>query len=102
VAVVVDEDGSTLLALLGEFASSLHVKSHFCQHHLVNQDALSRFGCDEDLVVGLGFLALPRKLCHCIEKAACELGRQHLGKLLWNVAVEGKLLEPWEALVTKG
>jgi hypothetical protein len=69
---------------------------------LVNQDALSRFGCDKDLVVGLGFFALPRKLCNCVEKAACKLGRQHLGKLLWDVAVEGKLLEPWEALVTKG
>ncbi len=68
---------------------------------MVNQDALSRFGCNQDLVVGLGFLALPRKLCHCTKKAACALGRQNLGKLLWDLAIEGKLLELGEAQVVK-
>ncbi len=68
---------------------------------MVDQDALSRFGHDKDLVVSLGFLALPRKLCHCTEKAACALGRQHLGKLLWDLVVEGELLELGKAQVTK-
>ncbi len=35
------------------------------------------------------------------QKAACTLGRQHLGKLLWDLAIEGKLLELGEAQVTK-
>jgi hypothetical protein len=61
---------------------------------LIHQDALSRFGCNKDLVVGLGFLALPGKLGHHSKKAASTLGRQYLSKLLLNLAVEGKLLEP--------
>ncbi len=52
-------------------------------------------------MVGLGFLALLGKLSHCAKKAACTLGRQHLGKLLWDFAVEGKLLELGEAHVAK-
>ncbi len=68
---------------------------------LVNRDALSRFGCNEDLVVGLGFLALPRKLHHRPKLSACTLGRQHLGKLLQDFAFEGKLFELREGKVTK-
>ncbi len=64
VAEVVGKDGGAFVAFLGELAFQLCVKSHFCQRHLVNQDALSRFGRDKDLVFGLGFLALLRKLCH--------------------------------------
>ncbi len=63
-AEVVNEDGGAFVALLGEFAFQLCKKSHFSWCHLINQDALSRFGHDKDLVVGLGFLALQRKLCH--------------------------------------
>jgi hypothetical protein len=56
----------------------------------------------QDLVVGLGLLASPRKLCHCAEHAASMLGRHHLvGKLLWDLAIEGGLLELWEGKVTK-
>jgi hypothetical protein len=68
---------------------------------LIHQDTLSRFGCNEDLVVGLGFLALLRKFCHSIEQAASTLGRQHLGELLWDLAIEGKLLKLWKGKVTK-
>ncbi len=68
---------------------------------MVDGDTLSRFDCDEDLVIGLGFLALPGKLRHRPKKAACALGRQDLGKLLWDLAVEGKLLELREAQVAK-
>ena len=68
---------------------------------MVNQDALYRFGCNEDLVVGLGFFASLGKLSHHAKKAACTLGRQHLGKLLLDLAIEGKLLELWEGKVTK-
>ncbi len=53
-------------------------------------------------MISLGFLALPGKLCHHPEEAACALGRQNFGKLLWNLAVEGKLLELREAQVAKG
>ncbi len=101
VAVVVDKDNSKLVALLGEFAFQSCIKSHFRCHHLVDQDTLSRFGCNKDLMVGLGFIALTRKLCHCTKNAACTFGRQHLGKLLWDLAVEGKLLKLGEAQVTK-
>jgi hypothetical protein len=52
-------------------------------------------------VISLGFLALPGKLGHCPKKAACTLGWQNLGKLLWDLAVEGKLLELWKAQVAK-
>jgi hypothetical protein len=52
-------------------------------------------------VVGHGFLALPEKLGHCTKQASCTLGRQHLGKLLWDLAVEGKLLEFWKGKVTE-
>ncbi len=100
-AEVVDGDGGALISLLGEFAFQLCVKSHFRHCHLANQDALSRFGRDEDLVVGLGFFALPGKRSHCTKKAASTLGRQHLGKLLWDLAIEGKLCELWEGKVTK-
>ncbi len=78
-AEVVDKDSGTFVALLAHFAFQLCVKYHFPQCHLVNQDALYRFGCHKDLVVGLGFLALLRKLGHCPKEAACSLGRQHLG-----------------------
>jgi hypothetical protein len=67
---------------------------------LFDQDSLSRFGCNEDLVVGFSFLASPRKLS-CAKKAACTLGWQHLGKLLWDFAIEGELLELGKAHVTK-
>jgi hypothetical protein len=60
---------------------------------LVNPDALSRFGCGKDLVVGLDFLVLPRKLPYCAKQAANTLGRQHLGKLLWDLAIEGGLFK---------
>ncbi len=76
-------------------------KSHFRLCHLVDQDALSRFGCDKDLVVGLGFLASPRKLRHCTKQAASTLGRQHLGELLQNLAIECKLFEPWKGKMTR-
>ncbi len=52
-------------------------------------------------MVGLGFLALPGTLGHCSKKAAGTLGRQHLSKLLWNLAVKGELLELWKGEVTK-
>jgi hypothetical protein len=45
--------------------------------------------------------ALPGKLSHCAEQAASTVGRQHLGKLLWNLAVEGKLFELWKGKVTE-
>ena len=52
-------------------------------------------------MVGLGFLASPGKLGPCAKKAASTLGRQHLGKLLWNLAIKGKLLELWKGKVTE-
>ncbi len=52
-------------------------------------------------MVGLGFLALPGKLSHCAKQAASTLGRQHLGKLLWNLAAEGELFELWKGKVTE-
>ncbi len=52
-------------------------------------------------MVSLGFLALPRKLCYFAKQAASTLGRQHLGKLLWNLAVECKLFEPWKGKMTE-
>ncbi len=52
-------------------------------------------------MVGLVFLALPWKLGHCAKKAASTLGRQHLGKLLWNLAIEGKLFELWKGKMTE-
>jgi hypothetical protein len=52
-------------------------------------------------VVGLGFLALPGKLSHRPKQAASHLGRQHLSKFLWNLAIEGKLFELWNGKVTK-
>jgi hypothetical protein len=52
-------------------------------------------------MISLCFLALPGKLGHCAKKAACALGRLNLGKLLQDLAVEGKLLELREAQVAK-
>ncbi len=99
--IVANKDGGAFVALLGEFAFQLCKKSHFSWGHLVDQDALSRFGCNKDLVVGLGFLALPGKLGHCAKQAASTLGRQHLGELLWDFTIEGKLLELCEGKVAK-
>jgi hypothetical protein len=64
-------------------------------------DSLSRFGGNEDFVGSLGFLALPGKLGHCTKKAAGALGRHDLGKFLWDLTVEGKLLELGKAQVAK-
>ena len=36
-----------------------------------------------------------------VQKAACTLGRQHLGKLLWDFAIKEELLELWEGKVTE-
>jgi hypothetical protein len=52
-------------------------------------------------VVGLGFLALPRKLCHRAKQSASTLGRQHLGELLWDLAIQGKLFKLSKGKVTK-
>jgi hypothetical protein len=52
-------------------------------------------------VISLGFLASPGKLGHCPKKAASALGRQNLGKLLWDLAIEGELLELGKAQVAK-
>ncbi len=52
-------------------------------------------------MVGLGFLALPGKLGHRAKQASCTLERQHLGKLLRDLAFEGKLLEFWKGKVIK-
>ncbi len=100
-AEVVDEDGGALVALLGKFALQLCIKIYLCRSHLIHQDTLSRLGCNKYLVVGLDFLALPGKLGHCSKQASCTLGRQHLGELLWDLAVEDKLLEFWKGKVTK-
>jgi hypothetical protein len=70
-AVMINVDGSALLVLLGKFALQLRVETNFCQCHLVNGDALSRFGCDENLVISLGFLAMPGKLHHCPKDGLC-------------------------------
>jgi hypothetical protein len=100
-AEVVNEDGGAHVALLGKFALQLYIKTYFCRSHLIHRDALSRFGCNKYLVVGLGFLALPGKLGHCAKQASCTLRRQHLGELLRDLAIEGELLEFWEGKVTK-
>ncbi len=68
---------------------------------MIHQDALPRFGCNKDLVVGLGLLALPGKFSHRAEQAASTLGRQHLGKLLRRLAIEGELFERWKGKVTE-
>ncbi len=52
-------------------------------------------------MVGLGFLALPGTLGHRTKQASCTLRRQHIGELLWDLAIEGKLLEFWKGKVTK-
>jgi hypothetical protein len=102
VAEVVNKDSGALVALFGKFALQLCIKTYFRQHHLIHQDALSRFGRDKYLMVGLGFLASPGKLGHRAKQASCTLGRQHLGELLWDLAVEGKLLvEFWKGKVAK-
>jgi hypothetical protein len=62
VAEVVDEDGGALVALLGKFALQLCITTYLCQHHLIHQDALFRFGCNKYFVVGLGFLLLQGSL----------------------------------------
>ncbi len=41
------------------------------------------------------------KLGHCPKKAACALGWQNLGKLLWDLIIEGELLELRKAQVAK-
>ncbi len=82
-------------------ALQLCIKTYLCQRHLIHRDALSRFGHNKYLVVGLGFLALPVKLGHCSKQASCTLGRQHLGELLRDVTIEGKLLEFWKSKVTE-
>jgi hypothetical protein len=99
--VVLNEDDGALVARLGKFAFQLHVKTHFIQCHLVDGDTLSRFGCGESFIFSLGFFVLPGKLGLCPKKAACALGRQALGKLLWDLAIEGSLLELREAQVAK-
>jgi hypothetical protein len=101
-AVVVDEDSGALIALLCKFAFQLRIETPCSQHHLVKGVTLSRFGCNKKFVISLGFLASPGMLGHCPEKAACTLGQQNLGKLLWDLAIEGKLLELREAQVAKG
>ncbi len=52
-------------------------------------------------MVGLGFVASPGRLGHCAKQASYTLGRQHIGKLLWDLIVEGKLLEFWKGKVTE-
>ncbi len=49
----------------------------------------------------MAYDTLPRKLHNCAEQAASTLGRQHLGELLWNLAIECKLFEPWKGKMTK-
>jgi hypothetical protein len=78
----------------------LHVKAHFRQSHLVDGDTLSRFGHDENLVISLGFLALPWKLIITPKRQPALLGGKP-GKLLWDLAIEGKLLKLREAQVAK-
>ncbi len=81
-AIVVNKDGGALIAFLGKFAFQLCIKSYFHQRHLIHQDALPRFGCNKDLMVGLGFHALPWKLSYQAKQAASTLGKQHFGELL--------------------
>ncbi len=100
-AVVVDNHSGALVALLGEFPFQLRIKSHFGGCHLVDRDALSWLGGNEHFLISLGFLALPGKLGHHPKKAACALGRQNLDKLLWDLAIEGTLLELRKAQMAK-
>jgi hypothetical protein len=79
----------------------LRIKSHFGGRHLVNRDALSWLGGNEHFMISLGFLTLPGKLGHRPQKAACALGQQNLGELLWDFAIEGKLLELRKAQAAK-
>ncbi len=52
-------------------------------------------------MVRLGLLALPGKLGHHAKQASCTFRRQHLDELLWDLAIEGELLEFWKDKVTK-
>ena len=79
---MVGKDGGNLVMLLGKSPFQLQIKVYFSRYHLVNGDALSRFGGNKDLVGSLGFLALPGKLGHHTKKAAVTLGQDDLGKLL--------------------
>jgi hypothetical protein len=100
-AEVVNEDGGAFVALLSEFVFQLYKIPTSVDVIWSTKMHSPGFGCNKDLVVGLGFLALPRKLCHCTEQAANTLGRQHLGELLQNLAVECKLFEPWKKEMTE-
>jgi hypothetical protein len=66
---------------------------------LVNRDALSWFGCNEDLVGSLDFFALLGKLGHCAKEATSALGRRNLDKFLGDFTIESKLLELRDAQV---
>ncbi len=52
-------------------------------------------------MVSLGFLASPEKLGHRAKQASCTLGRQPLDELLWDLTIDGKLLEFWKGKVTE-
>ena len=67
---------------------------------MVNRDSLPRLGCNKK-VRRLLLFAAPRKLGHCAEEASCTLGRGGLCKLLWDLAIDDKLLQLWKMEVAK-
>jgi hypothetical protein len=67
---------------------------------LVDRDSLPWLGCDKK-VRRLLLFATPRKLGHCAEEASCTLGRGNLCKLLWDLAIDGKLLQLWKMEVAE-
>ena len=68
---------------------------------MVDQNALPRLGCDEDLVRGFGLFATPRNLGHGAEEAASAPGQRHLGQLLGDFPVLGHLLSSFEGSVAE-
>ena len=88
---MVNEDGSAAVAVIGKFSLELRIKTDL-RLHLVDQNALPRLGCAEDLVRGFRLFAAPRNLGHGAKEAASSLGRRHLGQSLGDFPVLGYLL----------
>ncbi len=56
---VVHKDGGAGVSLLGKFSFQLREETDLRGFHLVDGDAFAWLGRDENLMIRLGFLALP-------------------------------------------
>jgi hypothetical protein len=88
---VINKDSGRCVTLLGECSLQLGNETHLHWNHLIDTNTLSCLRCHKNF--GGGLSSFPGYLGHSTKEASRTGRRLDLGQSLWDLSIEGKLLE---------